>query len=173
MLPEINKHYIDDPKGLQGTNPHCWRGRRQYKCEKEILQPINDIVSGWISHYFPGDHFNADVTYWTNVNKPGSINMIHNHVMASCHLSGVYYVQGINTGAIRFYTHEQLYNLVPDGMPYSNKIGHAPSDGDVLLFPSYLQHDVDVNLSKDNRITLGFNVNLQKTKKGESSGTKH
>ena len=58
-------------------------------------------------------------------------------------------------------------------MPYQNKIGHGPSDGDILLFPSYLQHDVDVNLSNRDRITIGFNVVLKK--KGEKSNdeTKH
>ena len=173
LMPEINKHYADDPKGLPGTNSLCWRGIKKYTHEPDLLKPINDIVSGWLSHYFPGSHFSANINYWTNVNKPGSLNMIHNHVMASCHLSGVYYVQGVDTGAIRFYTHEQLYNLIPTGMPYGNKIGHAPSDGDILLFPSYLQHDVDVNLSKKNRITIAFNVILKKNKGGKFNETKH
>ena len=62
-------------------------------------------------------------------------------------------------------------------------MGHAPIEGDVLLFPSYLQHDVDVNLSKIDRITMGFNVSLRKNKKqisnvipfkkGDDDGTKH
>jgi len=167
LMPEINRHKMADPKGLPGGNARCWRGIKEYTHQKDLLKPINTIVSGWLAHYFPGDYFRAHVNYWTNINKPGSLNMIHNHVMASCHLSGVYYVQGEKTGAIRFYTHEQLYNLIPDGMPYQNKIGHGPSDGDILLFPSYLQHDVDVNLSNRDRITIGFNVVLKK--KGEKS----
>ena len=68
-------------------------------------------------------------------------------------------------------------------MNYQHKIGHAPIEGDVLLFPSYLQHDVDVNLSKIDRITMGLNVSLRKNKKqisnvipfkkGDDDGTKH
>jgi|TARA_R100000963_G_scaffold32308_1_gene23935 uncharacterized protein (TIGR02466 family) len=183
LLPEIYQHNMDDPDGLPATNPLCWRGIKKYKSEKDLLKPISEVVSGWLAHYFPGKKFRADVNYWTNINRPGSLNMIHNHVMSSCHLSGVYYVEGETTGAIRFYTHEQLYNLIPDGMPYANKIGHAPSDGDILLFPSYLQHDVDVNLSTKNRITIGFNVILKRKKekvsnvipfrKGDKDGTKH
>lgn len=173
LMPEIKRHQMADPKGLRGGNARCWRGIKEYKNQKDLLKPINVVVSGWLSHYFPGDYFSAHVNYWTNVNKPGSLNMIHNHVMASCHLSGVYYIQGENTGAIRFYTHEQLYNLIPDGMPYQHKIGHAPSDGDILLFPSYLQHDVDINLSPKDRITIGFNVTLTKKNKGKNDGTKH
>ena len=180
LIPEINAHYAEDPNGLRGSNRLCWRGIKEYKHQKDLLKPLSSVVSGWLMHYFPEDRFSANINYWTNVNQPGSVNMIHNHVMASCLLSGVYYVQGVNTGPIRFYTHEQLYNLIPDGMPYANKIGHAPSDGDVLLFPSYLQHDVEVNLSKKNRITIGFNVILKKQKsnvlpfkKGDGRDKKH
>jgi hypothetical protein len=165
IVPEIKQHKLDDPKGLPGTNDLCWRGIKTYTHEEDLLKPIKVVVSGWLTHYFPKDHFDANINYWTNINKPGSVNMIHNHVMASCHLSGVYYIQGTNTGAIRFYTHEQLYNLIPDGMPYAHKIGHAPSNGDILLFPSYLQHDVDVNRSSVDRVTIGFNVILSKKKK--------
>tara|TARA_R100000656_G_scaffold114111_1_gene86446 strand:+ start:1599 stop:2240 length:642 start_codon:yes stop_codon:yes gene_type:complete len=181
LLPEIKKHQEEDPVGLPASNKLCWRGMKSYTCEEEILQPINRITTAWLAHYFPDEQFHAHITYWININKPGSTNMIHNHVMALCHLSGVYYVQGVNTGGIRFYTHEQLYNLIPDGMPYVSKIGHAPSDGDILLFPSYLQHDVDVNLTRKERITIGFNVNLKKKensnvipfKKGSGDETKH
>tara|TARA_R100001143_G_C3340949_1_gene124248 strand:+ start:453 stop:1103 length:651 start_codon:yes stop_codon:yes gene_type:complete len=180
LIPEIEDHILQDPNGLPGTNPLCWRGIRKYKSQKELLIPLSEVVSGWLSHYFPGKKFDANINYWTNINRPGSLNMIHNHVMSSCHLSGVYYVRGEGTGAIRFFTHEQLYNLIPDGMPYANKIGHRPSDGDILLFPSYLQHDVDVNLSRNRRITIGFNVTIkeQKTnvvpfKKGDGNGKKH
>ena len=183
LVPEIKQHYAEDPKGLPGTNHLCWRGNKKYKNQKYLLKPISELVSGWLEHYFPGDHFSAHINYWTNINKPGSMNMIHNHVMSTCHLSGVYYIQGSDTGAIRFYTHEQLFNLIPNGMSYQHKIGHAPIEGDVLLFPSYLQHDVDVNLSKIDRITMGFNVSLRKNKKqisnvipfkkGDDDGTKH
>ena len=170
LLPEILDHQVENPDSLPGSNDLCWRGRKEYECQKDLLKPIGMLVACWLENYFPNKLFDVNVEYWTNVNSPGSTNMIHNHVMASwgtksyvfdCHLSGVYYVQSANTGAIRFYTHEQLYNLIPDGMPYSGKIGHSPSDGDILVWPSHLHHDMEVNLSSQERINVAFNVNVK------------
>jgi ectoine hydroxylase-related dioxygenase (phytanoyl-CoA dioxygenase family) len=45
-------------------------------------------------------------------------------------------------------------------MPHAKMIAHDPKDGDILLFPSYLLHEVSVNTSAKNRITVGFNIKL-------------
>jgi uncharacterized protein (TIGR02466 family) len=164
LLPEIFEHQADNPNTLIGSNDLCWRGRKEYECQQDLFEPIGMIVTCWLENYFPNKLFDINIEYWTNINKPGSTNMIHNHVMASCHLSGVYYIQAENTGAIRFYTHEQLYNLIPDGMPYQGKIGHDPHDGDLLIWPSYLHHDVGVNLSTQERINIAFNATVKEKK---------
>ena len=39
-------------------------------------------------------------------------------------------------------------------------MGHEPHDGDCLIWPSYLLHDVDVNRSKTQRISIAFNVSI-------------
>ena len=47
-------------------------------------------------------------------------------------------------------------------MPHSNMIGHEPHDGDILLFPSYLQHDVVANPHPTRqRISIAFNAKLR------------
>jgi ectoine hydroxylase-related dioxygenase (phytanoyl-CoA dioxygenase family) len=40
-------------------------------------------------------------------------------------------------------------------------IAHQPSDGDILCFPSYLLHDVDINRSNRQRITIAFNAKIK------------
>ena len=159
LMNEIEKEREKDPTGLQSTNPGCWRGLFKYKCEKELLLPIGMMLAAWTDHYLPKKILDADITYWTNVNEPGSSNMFHNHVMAGADLSGVYYVQGDKTGLIRFATHEQMYKLIPAHMPYTAWIAHNPSDGDILVFPSYLQHDVSINPHPTRqRISIAFNA---------------
>jgi len=159
LMNEIEKEREKDPTGLQSTNPGCWRGLFKYKCEKELLKPIGMMLAAWTDHYLPKKILDADITYWTNVNEPGSSNMFHNHVMAGADLSGVYYVQGDKTGLIRFATHEQMYKLIPAHMPYTAWIAHNPSDGDILVFPSYLQHDVSINPHPTRqRISIAFNA---------------
>jgi len=51
--------------------------------------------------------------------------------------------------------------MIPNHMPHSNMLGHAPGDGDVLCFPSYLLHDVDTNRSNRQRITIAFNAQIK------------
>jgi len=159
LMNEIEKEREKDPTGLQSTNAGCWRSLFKYKCEKELLKPIGMMLAAWTDHYLPDKTLDADITYWTNVNEPGSSNMFHNHVMSGADLSGVYYVQGDKTGLIRFATHEQMYKLIPAHMPYTAWIAHNPSDGDVLVFPSYLQHDVSINPHPTRqRISIAFNA---------------
>ena len=37
-----------------------------------------------------------------------------------------------------------------------------PEEGKLLLFPAYLQHSVDENLSDDERIVISFNIDINK-----------
>ena len=161
LKTEIEAEREKDPKGLPATNAGCWRSMMKYKCEAELMKPIGMIMSAYMDHYFPKRPMDAAINYWTNVNEVGSNNIFHTHYRADADLSGVYYVQGFNTGVIRFATHEQMYKMIPDHMPYSNMMGHAPSDGDVLCFPSYLLHDVDTNRSNRQRITIAFNAQIK------------
>jgi ectoine hydroxylase-related dioxygenase (phytanoyl-CoA dioxygenase family) len=59
---------------------------------------------------------------------------------------------------IRFATHEQMNKMIRPGQPYANMIGHEPREGDLLMFPSYLLHDVEVNRSNRQRISIAFNA---------------
>jgi uncharacterized protein (TIGR02466 family) len=165
LMNEIAQAKEKDPKGLPATNKGCWRSMHKYKCEVELFKPITMILASWTDHYFPNIPLDASITYWTNVNKPGSGNIFHTHYMANADLSGVYYIQGSGTGVIRFATHEQLYRMIPPHMPHANMIGHDPYDGDILLFPSYLLHDVTPNPHPSRqRISVAFNAILRKKK---------
>ena len=154
-LEEIQKA---DPKGLPGGNPGCYRTMTRYRCETELYKALSLMLGTWCDHYFANQPMDAKITYWTNINEPGSSNLFHSHYRADADVSGVYYVQGKDTGVIRFATHEQMNKMIRPGQPYSNMIGHDPREGDLLMFPSYLLHDVDVNRSQRQRISIAFNA---------------
>ncbi len=161
ILSEIKEERKKDSKNMPSSNPGCWRSDFKYKCVTELFKPMQTIVQEWTKHYFSGVEVDARINYWTNVNEPGAANMMHHHALTYGDVSGVYYVQGTGTGAIRFVTHEQMHKLIPKGMPFSGWVGHEPKDGDILLFPSYLLHDVVPNPHKDRqRITIAFNAKL-------------
>ena len=160
LLTEIEQSRKDDPKGMIATNVGCWRSNFKYKCEAELFKPISELLNVYTNDFFPKKKLDAQVVYWTNVNEPGSDNVFHSHYRSDADLSGVYYVQGHKTGIIRFATHEQMNKMIAPHMPHSDMIGHDPSDGDILLFPSYLLHDVMLNTSKQQRISIAFNVKI-------------
>ena len=147
LMNEITQIREKDPKGLPSSNQGCWRSTYINTSVKwNYSKPITMILASWTDHYFPNIPLDASITYWTNVNEPGSSNIFHTHYMTHADLSGVYYVQGAGTGIITIFgTHEQLYRMIPPHMPHANMIGHDPYDGDILLFPSYLLHDVTPN----------------------------
>ena len=43
-----------------------------------------------------------------------------------------------------------------------NGIEINPSEGDLLIFPSYLMHAVNRNLSNDDRIVISFNIDISR-----------
>ena len=161
ILAEVKKEKLKDPKGMTGSNDKCWRSAFKFECEEEFLKPINAILSLWSEEYLK-ENVDVDIRYWVNVNKFEGANIFHTHYRAEADLSGVYYVKGQGTGKIRFATHEQMYRMIPPHMPFSEMIAHDPNDGDILLFPSYLLHDVEANPSMSNRVSVAFNIRFTK-----------
>ena len=91
-------------------------------------------------------------------------NILHNH--PNCCISGVFYVQCSNkSGSINF------ENPSADGIGYAweHKLKNYnnntssiwsinPKPNQLLLFPGYLKHYVKPNLTKDERISISFNL---------------
>ena len=167
LSEEIIQARKNDLFAMPHSNKNCWRSTYKYKCEEELLQPINLVLAEYSNYYFKKTDMTCKILYWTNINGFGGGNLFHTHYRADCYLSGVYYIQGENTGSIKFATHEQMYFMIPPHMPHAKMIEHEPKDGDIILFPSYLLHEVTVNTSGQKRITVGFNVkfDLQPTPK--------
>ena len=146
-----------DPVGTKLSNHGGWQSTSFPVTTKEDV--LQSLLINCLSK-FPSvsESVNITISAWVNINKTGDYNVRHTH--PDCDLSGVYYIQGEGTGSIKFATHEQMYFMVSPNMPHSKMIAHEPKDGDILLFPSYLLHEVTVNTSSKNRITVGFNIKL-------------
>ena len=107
---------------------------------------------------------------WANVNRYRDFNEIHQH--PGVHWSGVYYVDGPeNSGPIRFFDPRvvrqmllpyELYSENLGSMPYSQFLQFAldPCTGGMIIFPSWLQHAVSPNETKNPRISISFNIIL-------------
>jgi uncharacterized protein (TIGR02466 family) len=105
-------------------------------------------------------------TSWVNRSRPGDYHSNHWH--SNSLVSGVYYIKTNSTsGAICFDKDRGHNNLWSDTLcidfdtdtDYSTKaVGINPQTGDLLLFPSLLNHSVLVNESTEDRYSLAFNV---------------
>ena len=100
---------------------------------------------------------------WVNINGNGHSNKIHNHNPHHGNmLSGVLYVRTPkNCGNIRFYDPRPNIDTAPD-MEYYENMNNCyqltVNPNLLLLFPSWLLHDVAINESNEDRITISFNI---------------
>ena len=99
---------------------------------------------------------------WANINSPGSYNRKHTHFNSM--LSGVYYpCVPDNSGQIAFIDPRiQAYVIT---LPVTRKTGftsrqikRTPAAGEFILFPSWLEHSVEMNKSDEERVSVAFNV---------------
>ncbi|HXH02229.1 MAG TPA: 2OG-Fe(II) oxygenase family protein [Candidatus Competibacteraceae bacterium] len=99
---------------------------------------------------------------WANVLAPGAAHRMHSH--PNNFLSGVYYLRTqpgadtinfhdprVQTGIIR----PPVTALTAEN---TDQVVVRVQNGTLLLFPSYLQHSVDANMSAEERVSLSFNL---------------
>ncbi len=102
---------------------------------------------------------------WAIINTGGSTNLRHQHGNST--ISGAYYVRAPkNSGDIVFYDPRPApvysYPVAKTPNLLNAQInGVTPKEGALVLFPSYLDHSVNENLSNDERIVISFNIVIQ------------
>jgi hypothetical protein len=79
---------------------------------------------------------------WMNFSYKGDDNPPHNHAGS---LSGIIYIKNPDKEPTNFPTIDYV---------------HEPKEGEIILFPSYLQHSVDVKETDSERITSSFNLDV-------------
>ena len=127
---------------------------------KDFLKHIIEDEIGW--EYVPNKQ--RVVAMWAIINKKNSYNVMHNH--QNCYLSSAYYVKKPqNSGDITFFdpTEAKTYRFPEKerNTNYSTQtVTIKPEEGDLLIFPSYLYHAVEVNLSNEDRVVISFNIDI-------------
>jgi uncharacterized protein (TIGR02466 family) len=103
------------------------------------------------------------VNLWINVNGYKDYNVEHIH--ANSVLSGAFYLTSNNSDIVfinpssKFINYEWGNNVIENYNEYNSPVWSIkPLENDLLLFPSWLSHRVEPNLSKKNRISISFNL---------------
>ncbi len=136
----ITKNFLDDtPKLKQYIESHI----KCFICEINNQYSIKFIKS------------------WVNYIAPGGYQNYHNHLLEP-DLSGVYYYKtNQHDGDIMFKTdsgglnHSKIFGN-------STIIKQTPKIGKLILFPSFLEHSVELNKSMSDRISISFNCTINK-----------
>ena len=173
----------ENPVGQIFSNRGGWQSNPYYHESENILfSTLNKHIrnyfsttevglNGVTSHLFRENLKFEYSGIWLNINKNGDYNQLHCHPTAD--LSGVIWIQVPTEGDIgnikfmsphefaeyksfRMYNPQLRDNLTLPDYGYSFK----PRPGTILLFPSHLYHEVEVNQTRNDRISASFNINL-------------
>ena len=149
------------------SNPGCTRLKGDCKNIDWLFESINELLVDAVEFYNLKDNVfqnlnlskEATINYWVNINTPGSRNTFHTHKEDD--FSCVYYIQGTDTGDLRFPNPANILGDCSKFSPFTRDFMFAPKDGDLILFPSWLAHEVEPNLSSRERINIAFNFRLK------------
>jgi uncharacterized protein (TIGR02466 family) len=128
---------------------------------KDLILNIEDILKP-IYYNIGLDKEPKMACYWFNVNNKYSYNLSHSH--AGCYFSAAYYVKvPSDSGKIVFERPDLLNSwIVSDRLTDRNWAVYSlpPRENFLVIFPSYLRHYVESNLTSDedsDRISIAFN----------------
>tara|TARA_B100000965_G_scaffold225351_1_gene188620 strand:- start:63 stop:650 length:588 start_codon:yes stop_codon:yes gene_type:complete len=136
---------------IGGYQGHCF----DYK-------PLIDAIKYNVPCYEDPELGDLFFSTWVNINKRGNSNKRHTHSTGITFLSGVYYVTvPKNSGNIVFFDPKSmLFETTPDGDYYRRSHSEVcePKENMLLLFPSWLEHEVEPNNTDEDRISISFNL---------------
>ena len=174
---EIQDELIDFVYNMREKDPvgHTISNRRGWQSSCFSIDNENDVLKKFLTNClaeFPPikKSVRLFVSAWVNINPPEAFNMKHNHPTSD--LSGVLWIKSqkdcgniIFESPRSFATHQEIecYNEdFKENNNYFHSFSFNPVAGRLIVFPSHLEHHVDFNESQGDRISVSFNIRLQK-----------
>ena len=129
---------------------------------QELLSYVNNATKS-ILRFLRISQEGFEITgCWATVLAKGAVHNAHSH--PNNFLSGVYYVR-IQPGADTINFHDprrQAYVIRPPVVELTaentDQTVVRVSNGTLLMFPSYLEHSVGINMGAEERISISFNI---------------
>ena len=172
------KNYIyeekeKNPDGVKKSNVNGWHSEG-FDLKNERLKKFTNEISNNIGAAIKDMGWDLETqlvkitNMWAIINKDRAFNERHHHGNSS--LSAAYYVKAEkNSGDIIFFDPRQANVFHHPASKEANSLNCqvqsvTPKAGTLVLFPSYLEHKVDENLSNEERIVVSFNISLIRKK---------
>ena len=171
MLSYITDLQNKDPQGIIKSNFNGWHSKNFNLKEdmpakfissisKNINTALNDMSWDLTSQFI------KITNMWSIINEEGAFNQKHHH--SNSDISAAYYVSAHDgCGDIVFYDPRPARVYKNPIAKSPNKLNATinsvkPENGLLVLFPSYLEHSVNPNLSNKKRVVISFNLSLEK-----------
>ena len=171
MLAYILNLQKKDPVGVLKSNFKGWHSK---DFNMKDIDPINFISSIKNNLNILIQDMNWDLNIqsvkisnmWAIINQKGAWNQKHQH--SNSDISAAYYVTAHEgCGDIVFYDPRPARVYKQPIAKSPNKLNGTvnsikPEAGMLVLFPSYLDHSVNPNISDKKRVVISFNLSLEK-----------
>lgn len=181
LTAAIRQLQAQDPEGMHRSNVKqagAWHSQDDLKKLPEFEGLVNAVLAS-TQQMFDDLEFDADMeplldNMWANVSPRHAFNRMHTH--PGVIWSGVYYVQSPPDSGRIFFSDPRVQAGVL--RPYLSEAGkrrpenwsevfYEPIEGRMLLFPAWLLHEVEPNLSEvpgdeGHRISISFNLRQSK-----------
>ena len=159
----------EDPKGQKKSNIGGWHSpffdlndqtSVAYKFLLALQPYVIDVFKSYGWSYSPDKVFYSGM--WAIINKKGDSN--NEHIHPNSNLSAAYYVKAPKNCGDFLVTNPYSVgrNMFPEreNPTELNRMiaKHKVEEGDLLIFPAYLPHQVLPNESKEDRIVISFNL---------------
>ena len=158
-----------NPDGVKKSNFNGWHSENFDLKNENLKNFINEVsINIGTAVNDMGWDLEAQIVkitnMWAIINKNRAFNEKHHHGNSA--LSAAYYVKAeSNAGNIVFFDPRQANVFHHPTAKKANDLNGqiksiTPKPGTLILFPSYLEHKVEENLSNKERIVVSFNVAL-------------
>jgi uncharacterized protein (TIGR02466 family) len=136
-----------------------------------VFADLVEQLDGHARHFARALDFDMDVrrlaldSLWINVLKPGGFHTAHIHPLSI--LSGTYYVR-VPEGASAIRYEDPRLPMMMAAPPKKPRAARArrtfvsaePKAGTLLMWESWLRHEVPVNTARTERISISFNYSV-------------
>ena len=158
VIGEVEKN----PQVIEKSNRGGWQSRVDLYNEP-ALEDLKKQIYNVCKSIFPSMQGIYFKQMWAGVNKKGHYNILHQH--GNYMMSGGYYLQvPENSGKIQFRDPRPsaMANWIATKVMRKGEWeGYTPKASDLMIWPAFLDHQVEPSQSDQDRIMISFDLNLR------------
>ena len=162
------KKFQQNNKSETVSNVRGWQSKGNFYLEEESFAPFMERIWSHITDSIHNFSKEIELEYlmdhghklnltniWINVNQHGAFN--HVHVHPGSLLSGVLWIKvPDNSGYLVLRDPQEMNNYCLG----QNAHPIIPKEGGMALFPAFIPHNVEINESDEERISISFNLDF-------------